>query len=128
METLWDFIKYLYKKHFNIPGDVIEYYSLEPILKRSITGYSNTRLAYSYNITSQDIKNILNKYMGFDGWNNDLDVNPLAIYNRYCGNYLLFTQEIKMVSTLMDDFSIDLSFVLCKRFVAIQRMIEAYVS
>jgi hypothetical protein len=129
METLWDVIKEFYKQHYNIPPEIIDYIAVNPILMKCASGYGNKRIGCAIDEPIDYIKEIIEKYYGFTGWTIDLDVNPLALYNRTVKNYgdfVYFEQEIKMVSVFMTDTNIKLAWNICRKYYLIKKEVEKY--
>ncbi len=126
MDNLWSLLKHFYNVKFNIPNRVVDYIAVQDILKKSISGYGNSRIAYSIGETIIYIKEVLNEFLDFGGWTLDLDVNPLAIYNRSNNSFINFRQEILMLTALMSDPDIYVSFYLCKKYKKIESEIKKY--
>lgn len=120
METiepnLWEVVKLFYKQNFDIPEIVIDYIAVEPILIKSLSGYSNTRIAQSMQDSVDYISGILSDFLRFDGWNEDLDFNPLAFYNKSKGNLNLYREEILQNSVVSNVRMIDKTFYLCRNY------------
>lgn len=125
--TVWDSIKSLYEKNFNIPGYVLEHYSNMEILRRCVSGYSNLRISYSIGDDIKYVKEALLCSLGFEGWEIDLDFSPIALYNRCKGDYERYRQDVLMVSCITPDSAIEISFLLCDRYKDIERDINKYV-
>lgn len=124
METLWDYIKELYKEKYNIPPEVIDYVSVQPILKRCVTGYGNKSICYAVRENIDYVSQVIFQYLSFPGWTDDLDLNPLAIYNRYNGNYEYFKQEIQMFSPYFKEEIVKYAFDMCKKYKEIEKEIK----
>jgi len=125
--TLWEVIKNSYNNNFNIPDQVLEYYANFEIIKRCAYGYSNYRIALALDESVTYISEIILSIFGFFGWEQDLDFNPIAVYNRCIGNYPKYYQEVIVISVFSSDKVIALSYILCEKFKEIERMIEKYV-
>ncbi len=126
MDNLWSLLKHYYSVKFNIPTRVVDFIAIQDITKKSISGYSNSRIAYSVGETIIYIKEVLEEFLDFGGWTLDLDVNPLAIYNRSNDNFINFRQEILMLTSLMSDIDINVSFSLCRKYKKIESEINKY--
>lgn len=129
MTTLWNAIKLIYREKFLIPDKVIDYIAVRPILIKSLSGYGNERIARSMGESILYIRSVLMEFLNFDGWNFDLDYNPIAFYNRIHGNLEWFRQEVLMVSKISNIKLIDKSFHLCRNFYEIiEKEIKKYES
>jgi hypothetical protein len=125
--NLWDVIKLFYKQNFNIPERVIDYISVKPILIKSLSGYSNHRIALSLNEDIEYIVNILYEFLKFDGWDEDLEFNPIATFNKIKGNLENYRQEVLQNSSITNIRLIDKTFYLCERYYKrIEREIQKY--
>lgn len=114
--NLWQVIKLHYKYQFDIPLHVVDYIAVRPILIKSLSGYSNTRIAIYTQESIEYISDILFRYLGFSGWSLDLDFNPIANYNKVKGNFILYKQEISMISSISNVRLINKTYFLCKIF------------
>lgn len=125
--NLWEIIKLHYKYQFNISPDIVDYISVRPLLIKCLSGYSNYRIAFYTKESIKYISDILFKFLDFNGWNMDLDFNPIAYYNKVKGNLINFREEILMASSTADIKLIDKSFYLCKYFYnKIEKRIKEY--
>ena len=116
VSNLWEVIKLFYKQNFDIPGRVIDYIAVEPILIKSLSGYSNYRIAISIRDDIEYVNGIILSFLKFDGWNEDLDYNPLATYNKVSGNLNHFREEVLQNSVVSNIKMIDKTFYLCRDY------------
>lgn len=127
--TLWDEIKKYYEIKFSIPEIIIEYISIQEILKRSVTGYSNKRIARQFNFPTRYIENILIDYLYFTGWESDLDFNPLALYNKVNGDYIAYSYQIDCTTPIVySNKIVNISYNIAKRYNEIKEKIKEYES
>lgn len=127
METIWDYIKYVYRENWGVPGYVIEFFACESILSRCACGQSNYRIALGVKENMQYVRSVINHYYGFDGWNTDIDFNPLAIFNKTGRNYSGFFNEITGISSLSDKYNLKFIYNICKRYVFLkERCMKEY--
>jgi hypothetical protein len=124
--TLWDIIKKFYKEELGIPDYIVECISLLDVIKRCISGYSNYRISQFKGSSINYIKEALSNTIAFEGWDQDLDFNPLALYNRSEMNYARYKEEVNMVSVITSEVVIKLSFNLCELYYRIIEEIEKY--
>jgi hypothetical protein len=125
METLWDLIKYYYQKTFNIPPRYIELVSVMPILEKSIEGFGNRTISRAFNVPVDYVEDVLIDFLCFIGWDEDLDLSPIGVYNTCLGNYTCFYEKILSSSMLIEIEKIPFLFKLCKRFVELKKELEA---
>lgn len=122
----WKAVLRFYKEELGIPENVTEYLSVELILKYCAMGLSNNRISRKLKLDVIFISQMLSKYLNFEGWTTDLDFSPLAIYNRCDGNYVMYEQEIQMITYDFSHAHLDLSFSICRRYNSIRKEIDNY--
>jgi len=125
--TLWDSIKEYYRLNYSIPENILEYYSAIDVIKKCISGYSNLRISFGLKSSVKYVKEVLYDNLGFEGWEEDLDFSPIAVYNRCNNNYERYRQDILMISHVTPDCVIEISFLLCKKYKDIERLVDKYV-
>ena len=126
METLWDYIKDIYSRKFNIPPLITDFIAVERIVYKSASGYSNRRISFAINESMEYIRQVLEDFIGFSGWDNDLDFNPLALYNRNKDNYDEYMREVSMISSITSDFYTSLTYKVCERYTKMKERIKEY--
>jgi len=128
-QTLWDEVKKYYEEQFSIPQIVTEYISVQEILKRSATGYSNRRIARQFNLPTKYVENVLIDHLLFTGWESDLDFNPLALYNKVYGDYVAYNYEIQLTTPIVySKFIVNISYNVSKEYNIIKEKIKKYES
>ncbi|MEM4134559.1 MAG: hypothetical protein QXV73_05120 [Candidatus Micrarchaeia archaeon] len=114
--TYWDVIKSFYKNTFNIPTLYIDYIACYPILIDCVTGYSNASISRRNRVPEDYVQDVIIDFLNFLGWEEDLDINPYAIYKKTSGNFEFFTQEVLISSAYLTLEDIKFIFRICKRF------------
>lgn len=114
--TYWDVIKNYYKIMFNIPPLYIEYIACYPILIDCVTGYSNSSIARRHKLPETYVRDVIIDFLGFLGWEEDLDVNPYAIYKKTNRNFEFFNQELLINSAYLTQEDIKFIFKICNQF------------
>jgi len=126
MDTVWDYIKSIYRTKFNIKEIVIDYIAVNDILNMSVNGFSNTTIARELDTDCRYVRDAVTSFLKFYGWDNDLDISPIYIYN-YCKNdYLLFVSKCKAISPVLSREDIFMAYSICKEYNKIQKEIENY--
>ena len=120
----WAKIKRFYWHTFGIPERIIDYMAVTDIIKKFLTGYSNMRIANTLKLSTKYVEDVLEEYIGFRGWKTDLDVNPLAIYNRCRGNYRCFVEDIRSVSSVISENFMIALYYLVKMYYQLVKEIE----
>jgi hypothetical protein len=61
----------------------------------------------------------------FPGWEKDLDISPIFLYNKH-RKFEDFESNVKIVSVLMSDEEIKISYRVCKIFEELKKEIDSY--
>jgi len=128
MKTLWDYIKSIYKNKFNIDEKVIDYIALNDIFSMSVNGFSNTTIARELEVDCRYIRDALISFLKFYGWENDLDISPMRVYDYCKGNYIRFCKEIKILSPILTRKEISIAYPICKEYEKIRKELLKYES
>lgn len=110
----------------SVPEIIIDYISVQNVLKLCVHGLSNDKIAYFCDLDEKAVENILFRYYGFKGWLVDLDLNPWRIYQTTQGEYELYLTKIWDLTNLLDCDIIGLSYKICKKYEVIREEIENY--
>jgi hypothetical protein len=123
MTSDWEAIKEFYSKRFNISGETVELIAVLWFLKKCVSGLSNNTINKSCGYDEDDpyLKEMLLEYFGFPGWEKDLDINPLSLYNECKDDYELYKLKFEeatpnMINTVSDWLMVAISYNLCKRY------------
>ena len=122
-EQSWSLIKKQYKDLFDIPEYVIDLVAVELILKLCCTGLSKSTIADTLDLDSEYISSTILKYLDFIGWAENLDINPLSVYNDSVSKKIFFESfKIMEKSEIISRFS----WRICSRYTKIKERIERY--
>ena len=81
MET-WEQVKQFYKDKFDIEGSMVELATNFDILKMCAAGASNKSIAMFLEIDEELASAVIDKYLGFMGWREDLSFSPILYYKQ----------------------------------------------
>lgn len=126
IETTWDLIKLIYWKKFGIPPMVVDFIAVQDVLRKCVSGYGNRTICFATDEPINYVRDTLIYFLGFAGWDDDLDINPLAVYNACDNSFEKYKQDIVITSALLTDFQIELSFKVCERYKTILKEIKKY--
>lgn len=126
-KTMWDYIKYLYKKYYNIPPRIVDLMASEHILEMCTEGTSNEKIAVYHDVPVDYVIEIINQYFSFNGWDTDLDINPSQVYNTIDKNYNMYVKTVSTVTAMMDLAGVRKSFNICSKLEIIRKEIKQYV-
>jgi hypothetical protein len=76
----WDAVKEFYEEKFGIEGWVVEMYANFDILILCASGASNESIETFLEIDAKEVLKVIQDTFDFDGWKEDLPVNPYKIY------------------------------------------------
>lgn len=126
-KTMWDYIKYLYKKYYNIPPQVVDKMACEYILELCANGNSNKKIANLLEEDEDYIKEIIQQYFHFEGWKLDLDINPYDVYNSMGKDFNMYIKSVSTISGIMNLAEVRKSFNICATLDKIRKEIKLKV-
>lgn len=127
IETLWEYIQYLYKKNYNIPPKIVDSMGVLDILEMCAGGLANETIARNLELPVSYIDDVIFEYLRFSGWEQDLDISPLMVYDSLDGSYSYYKTTIGTVSSVTTRELINKSFRICKTYNDIRKEINRYV-
>ena len=122
----WIEVSSQYAGMMGVPVNVIEYLSVTEILKCAVTGMSNSRIADRYGICDSDnyVSNVLIDNLSFSGWEDDLNFNPLALFNQTDGDYMrYYSKVIEYAPYMYSDAIIVMSYNICLIYTKIKELL-----
>jgi hypothetical protein len=122
----WEYVKNFYVQHLHFPPRVVDYIAVDQILKYCVEGISVKSIAGYTESDEEYIAQVLVEFLEFLGWSEDLDVNPLAIYERLNGDYKEFRTEIELLTPLMPSVKINKSYGLVRKYLRIRKEVDKY--
>lgn len=122
----WEAIKQIYEEKFGVSGIQVDYIAVNEILKLTVSGISNEKISNFVGCDTEYISSTNHSFLGFKGWNRDLDINPWNIFCRIHGNKMAFEKEIWDLTNLLDSGTIDLAYRLCSIYNNIRKEINDF--
>jgi hypothetical protein len=116
METYWDVIKAFYQQKFNIPPQYIDYIACEKLLLDCVSGYGNKTISRRHKLPIDYVKDVIIDFLGFPGFDIDLDISPIALYNLSNKNLLHFQQNVVNHSAYLEYEDAKFLFKICRKF------------
>jgi hypothetical protein len=122
----WNLFTEYVNKEFGVSCELLNYIAVEEILLCCATGLSNKTISNICNCKEKYIIEVLNEFFNFDGWEEDLDVNILHLYES--SGKLIDSYEIliKMISSVYESIDIKKSYDICKKYEEIIKRINKY--
>ena len=122
----WNSVVKFYKESLNIPEHIVDYLSVDEVLKLCASGLSSSTIAMKLRFeTYRDVEDILLEFMDFAGWRRDLDINPWYIYKRY-DNFNCFLNEMKLLTKVEKYGIITKAYNICEKYDTIRKEIDEY--
>ena len=97
---------------------------LNIILEMCVSGISNEKIAYKFNIPIRYIKAVLTSLLGWEGWLYDLDISPWDVYRACGGSFAHYMTGIRALTKLIDGGTLQLTYKLCKRYDDIRKELD----
>jgi len=95
----WRLIKEFYNKSFGFPDGLVELASVSDVLLMCVSGSSNETISNFFKMSIEEVDTIIQEWLNFSGWIEDLDTNPYSIYTGLISNgyYSIddFAEELK---------------------------------
>ena len=123
----WELIQSIYQKNFGIPPRIVNLMSLESVLEACANGKSITSIAGKFGWSPLEVSNVLSEYLDFPGWETDLDISPLSMYNSYGKDFRVFRYNILTFTKMLTRRELITSFYICKKFGMIRKEIDKYI-
>lgn len=110
----WETIQEFYLKAFGIDKELVELNAVIELMRLCVCGFSNEHISKELLLNDpQYVKDTLKEFMSFDGFEADLDYNPLLIYNRVTYLYQ-FIIEVTIITNFPGD--LEKIYNLCKYY------------
>lgn len=122
----WNGIKQFYEDHFDIPQRVLDYVAVQRILLLCASGMSNKSISKQLDMTEHYIEDVLNEFIDFGGWDEDLDLNPWFIYKQDIHNQSAFETKIRVLTDLIKNDIIVQAYYVCSKYNYIRKQVEEY--
>lgn len=121
--NLFNYLHNFYIDKLNFTEEEFELLCNISILNLCAEGLSNNSIVRRTNIVGDSVVETIKKYFYFDGWEKDLDLNPLKVYNS-SEDLDEYVYNISMVSPLMELDIIMQSYYICKLYIELDNRLE----
>jgi hypothetical protein len=123
--TVWDLVKKYYQDTFNVPPRYLDLAACIDILRLCVEGYGNLTISRRLKLPVDYIEDVLYDFLNFYGWDADLDISPIAIYNLSANDFEYYRQRFLMLSPFYyNDRLIKKSFKVCQRYKELLKELE----
>ena len=120
----WGQIRKLYSEAYNMPERVVDILSVQEYLLGCASGLSSLKIADFDEKEKIYVETILFEFIGFRGWEYDLDLNPWHVYRSCYGNRDCFSKKIWDLTNLLSYGTIDLAYRICKIYDELRKEID----
>lgn len=110
---------------YGIEPDEAEAVAVFDAVKMCVTGASNSTIFVETGIPVNVLESILDDYLNFKGWQNDLDFNGLMAY-QITENFEDFKSYISTVSSNMGEEDIKILYNICTKYDIIKEKVDSY--
>lgn len=122
----WRDVKEILQDLVGIPNEVLDYIAVQEVLKLCASGRGNTAIARQLGLEVKVVSDIVKEFFNFDGWDDDLDINPWFLYRKDPYNQSGFEYRIRTLTKLIEDDIITLAYHACSVYGRILEEIEKY--
>ena len=130
----WEVIKEFYLKEFGIDEWLVEMYANLDILCLCASGVSFRDISVFLEVPISEVKTVANSVFEFDGWEEEIPVNPLYVFKSYKGvqssveHFMEFDKEIKFHLSKWNgkfaDVKTEKLFYICETYLDIEERIR----
>lgn len=120
----WKKITEVYESLFGIPQHIIEYVAVYDYALLAVSGKSNKEILSIHPIQEEELVIDFQEFLGFEGWKESLDINPLFTYRAVGGIESKFVNACKADSKKISLNEINIAYDICKRFIGMEKSIN----
>jgi len=77
---VWETIKTFYREKFGISPELVDFAPNLDVLRLCASGSSTKSIAAFFGESPDDLAQLIDAYLGFMGWREDLSFSPLKLY------------------------------------------------
>lgn len=132
-ENQWKTIKEFYYINFSIAPELVDLMASNDILIMCVSGASNNSISVILDVDMESVHEVVESVLGFDGWADDLLINPFSIYNLLLSHsgkrgFEMFKEFESMVDdnplSIVTDDDIKTMFRICKIYSEIESLLD----
>jgi hypothetical protein len=128
MNSDWESVKRFYVEQFGVDPELVDMVAMGDVLLLSVSGSSNSSISKFLNIDKKVVKEILDTVLDFEGWKEDIEINPYSIFTNLLRNNQLnsssFVREINSIERNIKMEDISKMYRICSIFCTIERRID----
>lgn len=101
--------------------DLIDFVLNYDILRSAVAGISNSKIATIFDVSETHVKELLERFLGFDGYSRDLDLDIYNLYKRFNGDFTALATEATLMSSVITADDLKVAFDVCEKFDQLER-------
>jgi len=113
-------IKNYYASNLKIKPKYVDIMADLEILRLCASGLANKSISRVLDVETSEIEKVIHKYLKFYGWLEDLDINPLILYQKVFGNKLRFVEDYVLITGDYSRYSIRAVYEIVNRYTKIE--------
>jgi len=126
-DSVWEFTKDFYEKELGVPKRVVEFLAVIDVIGLVASGHSNRTISNTLEKMSESyIESICKRFLAFDGWEEDLDVNVYFVYKNTGKNLEGFNAQVENITPLLKGNDIFKAYEVCSMFENMKKEINTY--
>jgi hypothetical protein len=122
----WKEFKHYYSNLFSISEGLVDLLAVDEILSLCAKGKSINAIALEVDYPPDEVREILKQYLETEGFEQDLDFDVKALYQKYKYNRYAFISCAKSLDVITSEAVFQKVFNINVLYEKIERKIEAY--
>lgn len=121
---VWNQLQQFYKDKFDTEPELVEIASVIEVLRLCASGTATWKIAKFLGLELGEVENVLDKYLGLDGWVFDLNYNPLRIYKNLEEKNLENYTDFIARCGLLQDAVVEQTYKAAELVYSLERLID----
>lgn len=122
----WKEVRHELSRKLGVEERLLDLIAVSDILNMSGHGFSNQHIAKAQNVGLDYVVEVLNDFVGFTGWDENLAFSPTALYTRTNGVRDQFVKEVLDITPDMGYNVIVQAFMLSAACIDLLKGVEEY--
>lgn len=124
----WEIVKDFYVTTFSVPEELVDLVASSDVLLMCVSGACNESISNTLSIDVDIVGEILSTVLDFDGWDEDLNLNPYFVYNSMKSSTGFgvdsFIHDVSITNKEYTTSQIETMYRVCSIFSQIEGRIE----
>ena len=101
--------------------ELIDFVLNYDILRAAAAGLSNEKIASIFGVNESIVKELLKRFLDFDGYARDLDLDIYNLYKKFNGDFTAVATEATLMSSVITADDLKTAFDVCEKFAGLER-------